>query len=148
MAEHVEDDTHVEEEAPRPFVRVVAEQGVGHKARVELVDGDTITELPYVRSAALRVEAGKLNTVDLEVLVVDGNVSAEVIRLREIAVPPAPKPRLVVEVFPPRRRWYGLKRSLCIIRTVTPAGGAGYIVEELLHELVAPQQPACFEASL
>lgn len=147
MAEHVE-DTNAEEAARRPFVRVVAEDGVGQAAHVEIVDGDTVTEIPYVRSALLRIEAGKINTVDLEVLVVDGKVSAEVIRLREMAVPPVPTPRLVVEVFPPRRRWHGLKRSLCIVRTVTPAGDAGYIVEELLHELVAPQEPVCFEASL
>lgn len=144
MAEDLE---LVEETAPPPFVRVVADGPTAKDARVELVDGDEVSPLPYVRKATFTLEAGSPNSADLELLVVHGDVAAPVVRLREIAVPPPPRPKLSVTITEPERRWFGLRRSRVLVRQLTPAGD-GFTVDYLAFGWVRPSAHAYVEATV
>lgn len=131
MADEIEAQEQERKTAEPAHVRIVTTGATSKDAVVEIVEDGEVVAVPNVRKATVTLEAGKLTTADLEVLIVDGDVTAQLVRLREIAVPPERKPLLMVTVCAPYRRWYGLRRSTVLVQRWTPAGNVGYLIEAL-----------------
>lgn len=149
MAEDLEQEEPVE--VREPFVRLVADGPTSRHARIELVtpteDADVVSEIPHVRRATFTLEAGNVNEAALEMLVVEGEIPAELVTLREIAVPPPLEPRIVVAVFASRRRWFGLRRSRVMVQRHTLAGVSGAIVDVLADGWMRASDAALYEAT-
>lgn len=128
----------------KPKIKIVAGGGL-HNTQVFNADG---VELTDVRKVSFTHEAGSIPQATLEVLLVNGEMQAELVALEKEIVPPLRlEESIQLKVSPPRKHWGRMRSRYSLIKYI-PLPTWGTRTELLARGWTAPIGPLTIERTV